>query len=66
CLLRFQMLAFMLPPTDSICSDGGGTDGGSGRESGPNLLRDEDGNYDESCGYQVDDGAALHRFMAAL
>nr|GEW92248.1 hypothetical protein [Tanacetum cinerariifolium] len=41
----------------------GGTDGGSDGESGLDLLRDEDGNSDESSRYQVDDGAALHRFM---
>ncbi|GJR87819.1 hypothetical protein Tco_0211830, partial [Tanacetum coccineum] len=35
-------------------------------ESGLDLLQYEDGNSDESSGYQVDDGAALHRFMAAL
>ncbi|GKC45923.1 hypothetical protein Tco_1063645, partial [Tanacetum coccineum] len=41
------MLASMLSPTDSICSGGGGTDGGSDGESGLDLLRDEDGNSDE-------------------
>nr|GEU64780.1 methyltransferase-like protein 13 [Tanacetum cinerariifolium] len=50
-LLRFQMLAFMLSPSDSICS-GGGTDGSSDGESGLDLLRDEDGNSDESSGYR--------------
>ncbi|GKD37680.1 hypothetical protein Tco_1257887, partial [Tanacetum coccineum] len=38
------MLAFMLSLTDSTCSGGGGTDGGSDGESGLDLLRDEDGN----------------------
>nr|GFC48196.1 hypothetical protein [Tanacetum cinerariifolium] len=66
CLLRFHMLAFMLSSTDSICSRGGGIDGGSDGESSLDLLRDEDGNSDESSGYNVDDGVALHRFMAAL
>ncbi|GJZ59813.1 hypothetical protein Tco_0615629 [Tanacetum coccineum] len=51
CLSRFQMLAFMLSPSDSICFSGGGTDGGSDGESGLDLLRDEDGNSDESSGY---------------
>ncbi|GKE74300.1 hypothetical protein Tco_1536341 [Tanacetum coccineum] len=60
------MLASVLSPTDSTCSGGGGTDGGSDSESGLDLLQYEDGNSDESSGYQVDDGAALHRFMAAL
>nr|GEY53760.1 hypothetical protein [Tanacetum cinerariifolium] len=55
----------MLSPSDSICF-GGDTDGGSDGESGLNLLRDEDGNFDESNGCQVDDGAALYQFMAAL
>nr|GEZ04414.1 hypothetical protein [Tanacetum cinerariifolium] len=50
-LSRFQMLAFMLSPSDSICY-GGGTDGGSDGESGLDLLRDEDGNSDESSGYR--------------
>nr|GEW09955.1 hypothetical protein [Tanacetum cinerariifolium] len=60
------MLASMLFQTDSICSCGGGTDGGSGGESGLDLLRDEDGNSDESRKNQADDGAALHRFMVAM
>ncbi|GJX92871.1 hypothetical protein Tco_0347457 [Tanacetum coccineum] len=47
CLSRFQMLASMLSPSDSICS-GGGTNGGSDGGSGLDLLRDEDGNFDES------------------
>ncbi|GKE06424.1 hypothetical protein Tco_1398442 [Tanacetum coccineum] len=60
------MLASMLSATDSTCSGGGGTDGDSGCESVLDLLRDEDGNSDESSGYQVDDGVALHQFMASL
>nr|GEZ21761.1 hypothetical protein [Tanacetum cinerariifolium] len=51
-LSRFQMLAFMLSLSDLICSGGGGTDGGSDGGSGLDLLRDEDGNSDESSGYQ--------------
>ncbi|GKB19192.1 hypothetical protein Tco_0853115, partial [Tanacetum coccineum] len=39
-----KMLASMLSPSDSICSGGGGTDGGSDSEGGLDLLRDEDGN----------------------
>nr|GEW90356.1 hypothetical protein [Tanacetum cinerariifolium] len=66
CLSRFQMLASKLSRTDSICSGGGATDGGSNGESGLDLSRDEDGNSDESSGYQMDDGTALHQFMAAL
>ncbi|GJT22817.1 hypothetical protein Tco_0892754 [Tanacetum coccineum] len=66
CLSRFQMLPSMLSPTNSLCSSGGGTDGGSDGDSGLDLLRDEDGNSNESSGYQVDDGAALRRFMATL
>ncbi|GJU49432.1 hypothetical protein Tco_1218987 [Tanacetum coccineum] len=50
CLSRFQILASMLSPSDSICSGGGGTDGGSNGGSGLDLLRDEDGNSDESSG----------------
>nr|GEW07088.1 hypothetical protein [Tanacetum cinerariifolium] len=50
------MLASMLSPTDSTCYGGGGTDGVSNGESGLDLLRDEDGNFDESSGYQVDNG----------
>nr|GFA05004.1 hypothetical protein [Tanacetum cinerariifolium] len=65
CLSRFQMLASMLSLTESICSSGG-TDFGSDGESGIDLLRDKDGNSNKSSGYQVDDGAALHRFMTAL
>ncbi|GKD40074.1 hypothetical protein Tco_1260281 [Tanacetum coccineum] len=49
------MLASMLSLTDSTCSGDGGTDGGSDGKSGLDLLRDEDGNSDESSGYQVDD-----------
>nr|GEZ84185.1 hypothetical protein [Tanacetum cinerariifolium] len=60
------MLSSMLSPSDSICSGGGSTDGGSDGESGLDLLRDEDGNSDESSRCQVDYGAALHRVMAAL
>ncbi|GJZ87251.1 hypothetical protein Tco_0658861 [Tanacetum coccineum] len=63
---KFQMLAFMLSPSDSICSGGGGTDGGSDGEGGLDLLQEEDGNSDESNGCQVDNSAALHQFMAAL
>nr|GFB15785.1 hypothetical protein [Tanacetum cinerariifolium] len=66
CLLRFQILAYMLSPTDSICSGGGGIDGGSDGDSGLDLLRDENGNSNESSGYQVEDGATLNRFMAAM
>ncbi|GKE41276.1 hypothetical protein Tco_1464681 [Tanacetum coccineum] len=44
CFSRLQMLASMLSPSDSICSGGGGTDGGSDSEGGLDLLRDEDGN----------------------
>ncbi|GJV72512.1 hypothetical protein Tco_1492507 [Tanacetum coccineum] len=44
------MLASMLSPIDLICSGSGGTDGGSDGESGLDLLRDEDGNSDESSG----------------
>ncbi|GKC66835.1 hypothetical protein Tco_1099433 [Tanacetum coccineum] len=65
-LSRSKLLASMLSLTDSICSGGGGTDGGSDGESGLVLLRDENGNSDENSGYQVDDGAALHQFMDAL
>nr|GEV01772.1 hypothetical protein [Tanacetum cinerariifolium] len=50
------MLASMLSPTDSTCYGGGGTDGVSDGEGGLDLLRDEDGNSDESSGYQVDNG----------
>nr|GEU44583.1 hypothetical protein [Tanacetum cinerariifolium] len=53
------MLASMLSPTDSTCFSDGGTAGDSGGESGLDLLQAEDGNSDESCGYQVDDGVAL-------
>nr|GEW58685.1 hypothetical protein [Tanacetum cinerariifolium] len=53
------MIASMLSLTDSICSGDGGTDGSSDGESGLDLLRDKDGNSDESGGYQVDDGATL-------
>ncbi|GKA50354.1 hypothetical protein Tco_0743427 [Tanacetum coccineum] len=60
------MLAYMLSPTDFICLGDGGTDGGSDGKSSLDLLRDKDGNSDESSGYQVDDGAALHRFIDAL
>ncbi|GJX81503.1 hypothetical protein Tco_0330984 [Tanacetum coccineum] len=60
------MLAFMLSPTNSICSGDGGTDSGNDGESGLDLLQDEDGNSDESSGYQVNDGATIYRFMAAL
>ncbi|GJT64925.1 hypothetical protein Tco_1016405 [Tanacetum coccineum] len=66
CLLRFLMLAYMLSPTDFICLGDGGTDGGSDGKSSLDLLRDEDGNSDESSGYQVDDGASLLRFIDAL
>ncbi|GKF98066.1 hypothetical protein Tco_0296849, partial [Tanacetum coccineum] len=41
---------------------GGGSDG----ETHLDLLRDKDGNFDGNSGYQVDVGASLHRFMAAL
>ncbi|GKD30943.1 hypothetical protein Tco_1241721, partial [Tanacetum coccineum] len=51
---------------DSICSGSGGIDGGNDGESGLDLLRDKYGNSDESSGNQVDDSAALHRFMAAV
>nr|GEY95228.1 hypothetical protein [Tanacetum cinerariifolium]GEZ18200.1 hypothetical protein [Tanacetum cinerariifolium] len=47
CLLRSQMLASMLSPTDSICSSGGGTVVGGGDGEGDlDLLRDEDGKSD--------------------
>nr|GEU82269.1 NifU-like protein 3, chloroplastic [Tanacetum cinerariifolium] len=59
------LLTSMLSPIASICS-GGGTDGGSDGESVLDLLRDKDGNSDESSRYQVGDGAVLYRFMAAL
>ncbi|GJU55525.1 hypothetical protein Tco_1229239 [Tanacetum coccineum] len=49
------MLAYMLSPTDSICLGDGGTDGGSDGKSSLDLLRDKDGNSDESSGYQVKD-----------
>nr|GEW39081.1 hypothetical protein [Tanacetum cinerariifolium] len=52
CLSRFQMLAYMLSLSDLICSGGGGTDGGSNGESGLDLLRDKDGNSNESSKYQ--------------
>nr|GEZ46406.1 hypothetical protein [Tanacetum cinerariifolium] len=65
CLLRFQILSSILSLNGSLCS-GSGIDGGSDCESGLDLLRDEDGNSDESSRCQVDDGASLHRFMAAL
>ncbi|GJW33038.1 hypothetical protein Tco_0053070 [Tanacetum coccineum] len=39
--------------TESICSGGGGTDGGSDGESGQDLLRDKDGSFDESSGYHI-------------
>nr|GFB77324.1 hypothetical protein [Tanacetum cinerariifolium] len=35
-------------------------------KSGLDLLQDEDGNFDDSSAYQVDDGAAFHWFMATL
>nr|GEU43510.1 hypothetical protein [Tanacetum cinerariifolium] len=44
----------------------GGTDSGNNGESRLDLLRDKDGNSDESSRYHVDDGAALHQFMTAL
>nr|GEX38970.1 hypothetical protein [Tanacetum cinerariifolium] len=53
CLSRFQMLASILSPSDSICSGGGGTDDGSDGGSGLDLLQDEDGNFDESSGYRT-------------
>ncbi|GJZ01944.1 hypothetical protein Tco_0519905 [Tanacetum coccineum] len=54
CLSRFQKLASMSSPTDSICSGGGGTavgggngdgdtDDGSDGEGDLDLLRDKDG-----------------------
>nr|GFA53080.1 hypothetical protein [Tanacetum cinerariifolium] len=46
------MLVCMLSLSDSICSGGGGTDGGDGR-SGLDLLRDKDGKSDESSRYRT-------------
>ncbi|GJZ78644.1 hypothetical protein Tco_0643481 [Tanacetum coccineum] len=57
------MLASMLSPTDSLCSSGGGIDGGSDGDS--NLLQYEDGNSDESSEYQVwSDSAVSLRFSS--
>ncbi|GKD95989.1 hypothetical protein Tco_1379886, partial [Tanacetum coccineum] len=59
------MLASMLSLTDSLCSSGSGTDGGSDGESGLDLLRYEDGNSDECSGYQVwSDSAVSLRFLS--
>nr|GEX06188.1 hypothetical protein [Tanacetum cinerariifolium] len=60
------MLASMLSLTNSICSGDGGTDSGNDGKSGLDLLRDEDGNSDESSRYQMGDCAALYWFMDAL
>nr|GEZ70469.1 hypothetical protein [Tanacetum cinerariifolium] len=54
------MLASMLSSTDSLCSCGGGIDGGSDDESGLDLLRDKDGNYDESSRYQSTSTSVVH------
>ncbi|GJU37435.1 hypothetical protein Tco_1185789 [Tanacetum coccineum] len=64
--LKILDLAFILSLTDSICLCDGGADSGNDGESGLDLLRDEDCNTYESSGYHTDDGAALHRFMAAM
>ncbi|GJU14554.1 hypothetical protein Tco_1142520 [Tanacetum coccineum] len=47
------MIASMLSPSDSICSGGSGTDGSIDGGSGLDLLRDEDGNSDESSGCRI-------------
>ncbi|GKC51502.1 hypothetical protein Tco_1074247 [Tanacetum coccineum] len=56
----------MLSLADSICLCDGGADSANDGESGLDLLRDEDGNTYESSRYHTDDGATLHRFMAAM
>ncbi|GJZ15123.1 hypothetical protein Tco_0550800 [Tanacetum coccineum] len=59
------MVTFSLPLFASILCDGG-TDSGNDGESGLDLLRDEDGNSNESSGNHMNDGATLYRFMVDL
>ncbi|GJV69763.1 hypothetical protein Tco_1485272 [Tanacetum coccineum] len=61
-----EHIASMLSLADSICLCDGGADSANDGESGLDLLRDEDGNTYESSRYHTDDGATLHRFMAAM